>query len=82
MIENYSFFVEHPLRRVLVVPSASYSPGAFDGLKAGVVMWGIGTLGKQTEEFAETYWRETVRKSGAKLVLPSCALRRLHVVAP
>lgn len=70
MAENFSFFIEHPLGRVLIVPSANFTLGAFDGLKADVVMLGIGALGKQPEAFAETYWNETVRKTGAKLVLP------------
>jgi L-ascorbate metabolism protein UlaG (beta-lactamase superfamily) len=34
------------------------------------VLLGIGGLGKQTEAFVETYWHETVRRTGARLVLP------------
>lgn len=70
MAENYSFLVEHPLGRVLIVPSANYTRGTFAGVRADVVLLGIGSLGKQSEAFAETYWDETVRDSGARLVLP------------
>jgi L-ascorbate metabolism protein UlaG (beta-lactamase superfamily) len=68
--ENFSFHVEHPLGKVLIVPSANYTPGTFNDLKADVVVLGIGTLGKQPADFAETYWGETVKKTGAKLVFP------------
>jgi L-ascorbate metabolism protein UlaG (beta-lactamase superfamily) len=70
MGENYSFLVEHPLGRVLIVPSANYTSGMFAGVRADVVLLGIGSLGKQSEAFAEAYWDETVRQSGARLVLP------------
>lgn len=68
--ENFSFYVEHPLGKLLIVPSANYIPGTFEGLKADVVVLGIGTLGKQPGGFAETYWSETVGKAGARLVFP------------
>ena len=68
--ESFSFFVEHPLGKVLIVPSANYRVGAFAGLKVDIVVLGIGTLGKQSNEFSETYWNEVVRKTGAKMVIP------------
>lgn len=68
--ENHSFFVEHPLGKVLIVPSANYSVNAFEGLQADIVILGIGTLGRQSNVFTETYWNEVVTKTGAKLVLP------------
>ena len=70
MAESYSFFIEHPRGRVLVVPSANYTSGAFAGVRADVVLLGIGGLGEQSEAFSETYWNETVGRSGARLVLP------------
>lgn len=68
--ENFSFLMEHRLGNVLIVPSANYKPHAFDGVRASVVVLGIGALGKQSAEFTERYWDEVVRKTGAKLVLP------------
>lgn len=70
MAENFSFYIEHPLGRILIVPSANFTPHTFDDVKANIVILGIGMLGKQTKEFTESYWRETVRQTGAKLVLP------------
>jgi L-ascorbate metabolism protein UlaG (beta-lactamase superfamily) len=70
MGETYSFFVEHPLCRVLIVPSANVTPHVFDALRADVVVLGIGALGKQSAGFVETYWNEAVRKPGAKQVIP------------
>lgn len=70
LAENFSFYVEHPLGKILIVPSANYTPHAFDGIKADMVVLGIGTLGKQSADFAATYWSEVVRKTGAKLVFP------------
>jgi L-ascorbate metabolism protein UlaG (beta-lactamase superfamily) len=67
---TYSFLLRHPRGNVLIVPSANYLPGRFDGIGANVVFLGIGTLGKQTEEFMRTYWNEVVKKTGATLVVP------------
>lgn len=68
--ENFSFLAEHRLGNVLIVPSSNYKMHAFDGVRASVVVLGIGVLGKQSVEFTERYWDEVVRKTGAKLVLP------------
>jgi L-ascorbate metabolism protein UlaG (beta-lactamase superfamily) len=68
--ENYSFFVEHPLGRILIVPSANYRLNAFDGIQADIVMLGVGAVGKQSAEFVKTYWEEVVSKTGATLVVP------------
>lgn len=70
MAENFSFLVEHPLGKILIVPSANYTPNVFENIKADMVFLGIGALGKQSNEFATTYWNEVVRKTGAKLVFP------------
>lgn len=68
--ENYTFVLRHPLGTVLVVPGANFTPGLLKGVQAQVVLLGIGTLGKQPEAFIRRYWAETVRATGAKLVLP------------
>lgn len=70
MGENFSFFLEHPLGNVLIVPSATDKLDTFNKYQANVVFLGIGTLGKQSSEFTETYWKEAVVSTGAKLVLP------------
>jgi L-ascorbate metabolism protein UlaG (beta-lactamase superfamily) len=67
---NYSFLVEHDGRRVLIHASANFSRGLLRGMGADVVFLGIGTLGKQSDQFIGDYWRETVLAAGAKLVIP------------
>ena len=70
MGENFSFFLEHPLGNVLIIPSATDMLGTLNKYQANVVFLGIGTLGKQSCEFTETYWKDAVVSTGAKLVLP------------
>jgi L-ascorbate metabolism protein UlaG (beta-lactamase superfamily) len=67
---NYSFLVQHGRDRILVVPSANFTPGALANVPADVVFLSIGTLGRQSAPFVEDYWRETVRASAARLVIP------------
>ncbi|MBU7574639.1 MAG: MBL fold metallo-hydrolase [Hydrogenophaga sp.] len=70
MADNFSFFIEHELGNVLVVPSANFRAHAFDGMKADTVVLGIGALGKQPDGFAQAYWNEAVINTSAKLVIP------------
>ncbi|MFD4181035.1 MBL fold metallo-hydrolase [Rhodococcus sp. NPDC058514] len=66
--EAWSIIVRHPVsgRSVLVQGSAGYVPGSLAGLRADVAYLGVGQLGIQSEEYVETYWRETVREVGAR----------------
>ncbi len=56
----YSFHIAHAAGSVVVHASANFVPGALDGYSADVVYLGAGAAGKQTEEWRERYWRETV----------------------
>lgn len=67
---SYAFLVEHPRARILVVPSANDVKDPFPATTADAVFLSIGTLGKQSDDFADTYWNQTVRKSGARMVIP------------
>jgi L-ascorbate metabolism protein UlaG (beta-lactamase superfamily) len=67
---SYSYLIEHDGRRLLVHPSANYVPGFLNGIHADVVFLGIGTLGKQTDQFAKDYWREVVQATGARVIVP------------
>ena len=67
---NYSYLVEHDGRGILVHASTNVSPGIFKGVRADIVFLGIAVLGKQSDQFADDYWREVVRTTGAKLVIP------------
>jgi L-ascorbate metabolism protein UlaG (beta-lactamase superfamily) len=67
---NYSYLIDHNGLRILIHPSANFTPGLFKGVKADIVFLGIGTLGKQDLRFAQDYWHEVVQTTGARLVIP------------
>ena len=69
--EAWSTLVHHrPTdRRLLIVGSAGYVPGALAGHRAEVVYLGIGQLGVQPERYLVDYWTETVRTVGARRVV-------------
>jgi len=69
--EAWSTLVHHvPTdRRVLIVGSAGFVPGALQGHRADVVYLGIGQLGLQPEQYLLDYWTETVRTVGARRVV-------------
>lgn len=67
---NYSYLIEHDGCRILVHPSANYSPGFLTNVQADLVFLGIGTLGKQSEKFAKDYWQEVIHATGARVVIP------------
>lgn len=67
---NYSFLLQHGSTSILLVASGNFVPGKFKGVKADMVFFGIGGLGKQSEEFISDYWNEVVRTVGAKVIIP------------
>ncbi len=69
--EAWSTLVHHRAsdRRVLIVGSAGFVPGALAGRRAEVVYLGIGQLGVQPERYLVDYWTETVRTVGARRVV-------------
>lgn len=56
-------------RRVLIVGSAGFVPGALASHRAEVVYLGVGQLGLQPHGYLVDYWAETVRAVGAKTVV-------------
>ncbi|MEV6646306.1 MBL fold metallo-hydrolase [Amycolatopsis sp. NPDC051371] len=66
----YSFHIAHAAGNVLVHASANFVPGALAGYSADVVYLGAGAAGKQTEEWRERYWRETVGTLTPRVVRP------------
>lgn len=56
-------------RRLLIVGSAGFVPGALNGQSADVVYLGVGQLGLQPRDYLVDYWSETVRAVGAKTVV-------------
>jgi L-ascorbate metabolism protein UlaG (beta-lactamase superfamily) len=67
---SYTFLIEHGGQRFLVHPSANFVEGMYEGVRADVIFLSVGTLGKQSSEFINTYWNEAVVKTGATLVVP------------
>lgn len=69
--EAWSTIVHHrPTdRRLLVVGSAGFLPGALTGQRAEVVYLGVGQLGLQPESYLVDYWTHTVRTVGARRVV-------------
>lgn len=69
--EAWSTVVHHrPTdRRLLIVGSAGFVPGALAEYRAEAVYLGIGQLGVQPEHYVVDYWAETVRAVGARRVV-------------
>jgi len=69
--EAWSTLIHHRQtdRRLLVVGSAGFVPGALRGQRADVVYLGVGQLGLQPERYLRDYWDEAVRAVGARRVV-------------
>jgi L-ascorbate metabolism protein UlaG (beta-lactamase superfamily) len=69
--EAWSTVVHHrPTgRRLLIIGSAGFVPGALAGQRADVVYLGVGQLGVQPERYLVDYWTEAVRAVGARRVV-------------
>lgn len=67
---SYSFLIEHDDRRLLVHASADFRPGLMRGVRADTVLLGIAGLAARDARFVEAYWREIVRATGARIVVP------------
>lgn len=69
--EAWSTLIHHrPTdRRLLVVGSAGFVPGALRGQRADVVYLGVGQLGLQPGRYIRDYWDEAVRAVGASRVV-------------
>jgi L-ascorbate metabolism protein UlaG (beta-lactamase superfamily) len=69
--EAWSTLVHHRPsdRRLLIVGSAGFVPGALAGQRAEVVYLGVGQLGLQPEPYLVDYWTETVRTVAAHRVV-------------
>ncbi len=69
--EAWSLLIDHRAsgRRLLVVGSAGFVPGALAGHRADVAYLGAGQLGVQPRQYVLDYWAETVRAVGARTVV-------------
>lgn len=69
--EAWAVLVRHrpSQRRLLLLGSAGFIPGALAGQRAEVVYLGVGQLGLQPPQYLQDYWDETVRTVGASTVV-------------
>ena len=67
---SYDFFVEYGDKKILIRPSFNYIEGQLDGIQADVLFLGVAGLAKADQTMEETFFRETVEKTGARLVIP------------
>lgn len=67
---SFDFLIRHGGQTLLVRPSCNFIPGALKNVRADTILLGIGTMGKESDAFFETFWRETVQTTDAKRVIP------------
>jgi L-ascorbate metabolism protein UlaG (beta-lactamase superfamily) len=67
--QSYAVHIAHEGRSVLINGSAGFEPGALRGVKADVVMQGLGSLGNQTDAYRQDLWRDVVAATGARRVI-------------
>lgn len=66
----FDFLIEHEGKRIYVKPSPNYLEGALDSLRADVLFIGIATITKQTVEWQNAYYEQTVGKLKPTIVVP------------
>ncbi len=67
---SYSIVIAHPLGTALVQGSAGYVESALAGVRANVVLLGIGGLAGLGRDYTAAYWREVVERTGPRRVFP------------
>lgn len=70
MGDAYAFLVQRDQCRILILPSAGQPGQRLHGLKADVALIGVGQLAAQGDRATETYWRDSVQTTGARVVIP------------
>ena len=70
--QTWALLVEHSAAAapMLVLGSAGFVVGALEGQRAGTVFLGVGSAGKQTPAYLSQWWHESVKRVGAKRVVP------------
>lgn len=64
----YTLYFEHPSGNFLLQSSAGWKENTLDGIRADVVLLGIGGLGAQTQAYQQTYFEQLVDQVQAKEV--------------
>ena len=68
--QSYVAHITHDGRSLLITGTAGFVPSALQGVKADVVLLGIGAMGPRSTEHKAAYWQETVATVGARRVIP------------
>ena len=67
---SFDFYIEYKEKKILIRPSFNYIEGQFDDIRADVLFLGVAGLAKADPDTEKTFFRETIEKTGAKLVIP------------
>lgn len=67
---SYDFYIEYEDKKILIRPSFNYIEGQLDGINADVLFLGVAGLAKADAEMEKIFFKETVEKTKAKLVIP------------
>ena len=67
---SYDFYVEHGNKKILIHPSFNYIEDKLDGFDADVIFLGVAGIGKADKKTEKAFFKETVKATGAKLVIP------------
>jgi L-ascorbate metabolism protein UlaG (beta-lactamase superfamily) len=67
---SYDFLIKHNGKNIYVKPSPNFIEGALDSLKADVVFIGIATITKQTLDWQDKFYEQTVGTLKPTLVIP------------
>jgi L-ascorbate metabolism protein UlaG (beta-lactamase superfamily) len=69
--QTWAIVVEHPAAApMLVLGSAGFVPAGLEGRRAQTVFLGVGSAGRQSSEYQSQWWDESVRRVGARRVIP------------
>lgn len=67
---SYDFYIDYKEKKILIRPSFNYIEGQLEDIRADVLFLGIAGLAKAAPDMEKTFFKETVEKTGAKLVIP------------
>ena len=67
---SYDFYIKYREKRILIRPSFNYIEGQLEGIHADVLFLGVAGLANAGRDMEKTFFSETVKKTGAKLVIP------------
>lgn len=67
---SYDFYIEYEDKKILIRPSFNYIEHQLDDIKADVLFLGVAGLAKADKQTEEIFFKETVEKTNAKLVIP------------